>query len=128
MNKSSGKGPLGRSDCYSKDTEHVKHDALLTFPFASHVVTPSCFWKKLGKKHIRYFSYNELAYLQQKYFTPDETILEQMDVRKGERFVVMRFVYRGFGEYQGYALFGALTGLGLFVRYMLFRQARKGNQ
>ena len=43
-------------------------------------------------------------------------------------FVVMRFVYRGFGEYQGYALFGALTGLGLFVRYMLFRQARKGNQ
>ena len=43
-------------------------------------------------------------------------------------FVVMRFVYRGFGEYQGYALFGALTGLGVFVRYLLYRQARRGSQ
>ncbi len=41
-------------------------------------------------------------------------------------FVVMRFVYRGFGEYQGYALFGALTGIGMFVRYLLYRQARRG--
>lgn len=43
-------------------------------------------------------------------------------------FIVMRFVYRGFGEYQGYALFGALTGIGMFVRYLLYRQARRGNQ
>lgn len=43
-------------------------------------------------------------------------------------FIVMRFVYRGFGEYQGYALFGALTGMGVFIRYLLYRQARKGNQ
>jgi chromosomal replication initiation ATPase DnaA len=41
-------------------------------------------------------------------------------------FIVMRFVYRGFGEYQGYALFGALTGLGVFVRYLIYRQARQG--
>jgi len=40
-------------------------------------------------------------------------------------FIVMRFVYRGFGEFQGYALFGALTGLGMFVRYMLYRSARR---
>ncbi|MFH1504458.1 MAG: ATP-binding protein [Candidatus Omnitrophota bacterium] len=39
-------------------------------------------------------------------------------------FIVMRFVYRGFGEYQGYALFGALSGIGIFIRYMLYRQAR----
>jgi len=43
-------------------------------------------------------------------------------------FVVMRFVYRGFGEYQGYALFGALTGIGVFIRYLLYRQARRGSQ
>ncbi len=43
-------------------------------------------------------------------------------------FIVMRFVYRGFGEYQGYALFGALTGIGIFIRYLLYRQARRGNQ
>lgn len=43
-------------------------------------------------------------------------------------FIVMRFVYRGFGEYQGYALFGALTGIGIFIRYLLYRQARRGSQ
>lgn len=43
-------------------------------------------------------------------------------------FIVMRFVYRGFGEYQGYALFGALTGIGIFIRYMLYRQTRRGAQ
>ncbi|MEW6008228.1 MAG: ATP-binding protein [Candidatus Omnitrophota bacterium] len=43
-------------------------------------------------------------------------------------FIVMRFVYRGFGEYQGYALFGALTGIGIFIRYLLYRQARRGAQ
>lgn len=39
-------------------------------------------------------------------------------------FIVMRFVYRGFGEYQGYALFGALTGIGVFIRYLIYKQAR----
>jgi len=43
-------------------------------------------------------------------------------------FIVMRFVYRGFGEYQGYALFGALTGIGMFVRFMLYRQMRRPRQ
>jgi hypothetical protein len=43
-------------------------------------------------------------------------------------FIVMRFVYRGFGEYQGYALFGALTGLGIFIRYLIYKQSRRGSQ
>ena len=40
-------------------------------------------------------------------------------------FIVMRFIYRGFGEYQGYALFGALSDLGIFIRYMIYRQGRR---
>ncbi len=43
-------------------------------------------------------------------------------------FIVMRFVYRGFGEYQGYALFGALTGVGMFVRYLIGRQGKGGEK
>ena len=35
------------------DTEHVKYDSFLTFPFASHIMTPSCFKKDLGKNHIK---------------------------------------------------------------------------
>jgi DNA polymerase III delta prime subunit len=43
-------------------------------------------------------------------------------------FIVMRFIYRGFGEYQGYALFGALTGLAVFVRFLIYRQMRRKNE
>ena len=85
---------LGFKSIVITDTEHVKHDSFLTFPFASHIITPDCFKKSLGEKHITLNCYKELAYLNKKYFTPDETILEQMDVRKSEIFVIMRFVSR----------------------------------
>jgi len=76
------------------DTEHVKHDALLTFPFASHIMTPSCFKKDLGKNHIKYNSYNELAYLHKKYFTPDLSVYDMLGMRTDERYIIMRFVSR----------------------------------
>ena len=73
------------------DTEHVKHDSFLT---ASHILTPTCYKKDIGKKHIKYNSYNELAYLHKKYFTPDPNIYDILGIRTDERFVIMRFVSR----------------------------------
>jgi len=61
---------------------------------ASHLLSPSCFLKDLGRKHIRYFSYNELAYLHKNYVTPDPQICDLMGVRTDERYVIMRFVGR----------------------------------
>lgn len=40
-------------------------------------------------------------------------------------FIVLRFLARGFSDYQGYALFGALGGVSLFVRYLIYRQYRR---
>lgn len=41
-------------------------------------------------------------------------------------FIALRFIARGFSDFQAYALFGALGGIGLFIRYLIFRQyARK---
>lgn len=37
-------------------------------------------------------------------------------------FIVLRFIARGFSDYQAYALFGALGGVGLFIRYLIYRQ------
>jgi hypothetical protein len=37
-------------------------------------------------------------------------------------FVAMRFIVRGFSDYQAYALFGALGAIGLFIRFLIFRQ------
>ncbi len=76
------------------DTEPVAHDAFLTFPFASQVFTPTCYKRTLGKKQIRYNSYNTLAYLHPKYFTPDPGVLAFLGLKDGERFVVVRFVSR----------------------------------
>jgi hypothetical protein len=37
-------------------------------------------------------------------------------------FIVLRFIARGFSDYQAYAMFGALGGIGLFIRYLIYRQ------
>ena len=76
------------------DTEAAVFDSLITFPFAEWVLTPSCYHRALRKKTVRYNSYNALAYLNQKYFTPSPGIYEKLGVEKGRPFVIVRFVGR----------------------------------
>ena len=85
---------LGFKSIVITDTEHVKHDSFLTFPFASHILTPDCFKKGLGKKHILLNCYKELAYLYKKDFIPDDNILKKLNVKNNEKYVVIRFVSR----------------------------------
>lgn len=77
------------------DTEHAKLANKLTFPFATTICTPSCFNGDLGPKQIRYNGYHELAYLHPNYFTPDPSVLDELGLKEGERFIVMRFVAWG---------------------------------
>ena len=74
------------------DTEHAKLANKLTFPLATAIYTPSCFKKDLGHKQIRYDGYHELAYLHPNYFTPDPSVLDEIGLKEGERFIIMRFV------------------------------------
>jgi len=74
------------------DTEHAKLANILTFPFATAICTPSCFKKDIGLKQIRYNGYHELAYLHPNYFTPDSSVLDELGLKEGERFIIMRFV------------------------------------
>lgn len=74
------------------DTEHAKINFIISFPFAKHIISPSCFLKDLGGKHIRVNSFFELAYLHPKYFSPDRHILDELGIKKGEKYVIMRFV------------------------------------
>jgi predicted glycosyltransferase len=75
-----------------EDTEHSREQHLLYLPFASVILTPSCFRKNLGGKHIRYDSYHELAYLHPKYFKPDRAILDEMKLSDADKYIVVRFV------------------------------------
>ena len=74
------------------DTDHVKHDLILTFPFATNTLTPTCFRRDLGRKQIRYNGCHELAYLHPKYFKPDPSILDLLGVKMNEKYIIMRFV------------------------------------
>lgn len=74
------------------DSEPVPLDKYLTYPFAGVICTPDCFMRDLGKRHLRYAGYHELAYLHPTYFQPDPTVLDELGVSASERFTVLRFV------------------------------------
>lgn len=74
------------------DTEHVSIDRYLTHPLASVICTPQSFKRELGRRHIRYAGYHELAYLHPNYFQPDPVVLDELGVSVEEPFIVLRFV------------------------------------
>ena len=77
------------------DTEHSKLEHILYVPFTDLILTPSCFRKDFGQKHVRFNGYMELCYLHPTYFTPDPAILSLLGVRNGEKYIIMRFVSWG---------------------------------
>lgn len=75
------------------DTEHAKLANTLTFYFANIICTPECYRGKVpSQKHVTFNGYKELAYLHPDYFKPDPTILDDINLDKKEKFIVLRFV------------------------------------
>lgn len=74
------------------DTEHAKLHHLLTDRFSEKIITPFCYYKDLGKKHIRFNGFMEQCYLDEKYFSPDISILDLVNVQPDEKYIIVRFV------------------------------------
>lgn len=75
------------------DTENARLAYQLSVPFSDCILTPSCFKGAIhSKKHVKYNGYEELAYLHSNYFNPDPSILDYLDIKEKEKFIVMRFV------------------------------------
>jgi predicted glycosyltransferase len=72
------------------DTETPSLEQFLFKPFVKAIYTPSCFRKDLGRKHIRYNGFKELAYLHPDYFQPDASIYNLLGIDSGERYVILR--------------------------------------
>lgn len=70
------------------DSEFQHFNHRIAHPFATRIYTPMCFWKDLGPKQRRYKGYHELAFLDPKYFTPREEVLDMLGVKKNEYIVV----------------------------------------
>jgi len=86
----------GRPSVTFTDTEYVKIAGRLTFPYTDTICTPSCFREELDpKKHVRYNSYHELAYLHPNHFKPDPAVLDELGLSRSDRFIVLRFISWG---------------------------------
>lgn len=70
-------------------------------------VTPSSYKLNLGQNHIRINSYHELAFLHPKYFEPDFSIFDRLDLERNEKFTLLRFVEWNAAEetkYKGFSI------------------------
>lgn len=83
---------LLRKPCISFiDGENIMLEQLLFKPIVKAIYTPSSFRRDLGRKHIRYNGFKELAYLHTDHFQPDASICDLLGLNKGEKFVILRF-------------------------------------
>lgn len=83
---------LRKKSVIFNDSEVVASTALITYPFADVICTPMNFSKNLGKKHVRFNGYKELAYLHLKHFKPNPDIFKDLNIDINDKYIVMRFV------------------------------------
>ena len=87
---------IGKPYIVFEDTEHATISNWLKFPFSDVICTPSCFTKAIApEKHITFNGYQELAYLHPNCFKPDPSILEDLGLSRGDRYIIVRFVSWG---------------------------------
>jgi predicted glycosyltransferase len=110
---------LGKPGINFQDTENARLMFAVTLPFSRVYCTPRCFKRDLGKKHVRFNGYMELAYLHPGYFTPDDSVYKYLGINRDEKYVVMRFVSWGASHDIGH------RGIGLEMKRKAVKQFSK---
>jgi len=64
----------------------------LYMPFTRTVLTGDYPHPSLGRKEVRYPGYHELAYLHPKVFQPNAQVLNNLDIKPGDKYAIIRFV------------------------------------
>lgn len=77
------------------DTEHASFNRKLYLPFTDLVLNPESYSLDLGKKQFKFPGHMELFYLNEKYFTPDPSIYDDLGIVPSDRFIFIRFVSWG---------------------------------
>ena len=83
---------LGAKAISLDDTETASKVQYICRPFIDLVLTPACYHLELGKRHIRFPGTLDMAYLHPDRYTPDDSVLRELGVEKGEKFAIVRFV------------------------------------
>lgn len=74
------------------DTEPAKLQNAISIPLATRFFTPDCYMNPTTKNQTTYHGTHELAYLHPDYFEPDQTILDELKLKKNDKYVIIRFV------------------------------------
>lgn len=61
-------------------------------PFTKAILTGDYEHPFISKKEIHYAGYHELAYLHPNRFTPDKSVLDELGVKEGDKYCLLRFV------------------------------------
>lgn len=83
---------IGKPSVIFDNAEHAKIEHFLTDFFVTAICTSSSYTKNLGKKHVVYNGYHELAYLHPSYFTPNPSVLSEIGLSPEDVFIILRFV------------------------------------
>jgi len=83
---------LGIPSITFDDTESATFGHLMYKNFTSCILTPDCFEKNFGGKHLKFAGYMELSYLHSNYFKPSNSIYNYLGLNENEPFVLLRFV------------------------------------
>jgi len=83
---------MRRPSIFIDDTDHARLNQKFYLPFATIILTPNTFLHDFGEKHIKFNGYMELCYLHPNRFSPDPSVLELLNVKRSEKYVIMRFV------------------------------------
>ena len=101
------------------DTEHAKFEHLMYVPFTQTILTPQPFLKNMGPKQLRFQGFMELCSLHPKRFSPDKKILETLNVKSAEEYVLLRFVSWDASHDLGH------SGISLHLKMQLVAELKK---
>ena len=79
---------FGKPNLIFTDSEFQHFNHRIAHPFADAVYTPKSFWKDLGPKHRKYAGNHELAFIRPPYFSPRESVCEQLGCEKYQYLIV----------------------------------------
>jgi uncharacterized protein len=82
---------MGKPHVSFEDTFNFEQIRLYK-PFTDTILTGDYEHPLKSSKIIKYAGYHELAYLHPNRFTPDQSVLGQLGVKPGEKYVILRFV------------------------------------
>ncbi len=83
---------MGINHIVFSDTETAIYINNITKILVNTILTSDTYLYNYGKKQIRFPGYKELSYLHPNVFIPDESVLDILEVKKGEKYAIVRFV------------------------------------